>query len=167
MKFAEREGAGFGDVNGAVDGLGKFGEQPRHLDRRFEMAFGIDRNTQTRLANGAFLTDAGEDIGQRPTLRSVIGNVIDGDQRRTEAFAEFGQQAEPARFIAAMIMSAGKECAARRGAGQGGKALGESRFPFIPAKAGIQRWVPASAGTSGSLIEQRQRRHRDKNLAFA
>ena len=41
-ELAEREAAGFGDFDGAGDGVGKAGEQPRHLRRRLQMAFGID-----------------------------------------------------------------------------------------------------------------------------
>ena len=71
----------------------------------------------------AFLADAGEHVGERPALRRVIVNVVDGDERRAVPLAEFGQQAEPARLVAAMIMHAGEEGAARRGADQSGEAL--------------------------------------------
>ena len=42
FELAEREAAGFGDLDGAGDGVGKVGEQPRHLRRRLEMPLGID-----------------------------------------------------------------------------------------------------------------------------
>ena len=125
FQLAEREIAGFGDLDGAGDGLGKIFEQPRHLRRGFQMAFGIDGKPQARFGNGAFLADAGEDVGERPALRRVIGDVVDGDERRMKALAELGQKPEPARLVAAMIMDAGEEGAARRGAGQGGEALDE------------------------------------------
>jgi len=41
-EFSEREAARFGNLDGAGDGRGKAGEQPRHLRRRLEVAFGID-----------------------------------------------------------------------------------------------------------------------------
>ena len=126
FQFAERKVAGIGDVDGAGDGIGKAGEQPRHLRRRFEMPLGIDGKPQARFGKRAFLADAGEHVGERPALRRVIGDVVDGDERRVHALAEFGQEAEPARFVAAMIMDAGEERAARRRAGQSREAFGES-----------------------------------------
>jgi len=62
----------------------------------------------------------------------VIEDVVDGDERGIKARAEFGQDAEPARLIAAMIMHAGEEGASRRGAGQSGDA-GKKVTPLIPA----------------------------------
>ena len=80
------------------------------------MAFGIDGEPQARFGQRAFLAHAGEHVGERPAFRRVIENVVDGDERRIEPRAEFGQQAEPARLVAAMIMDAGKKGAARCGA---------------------------------------------------
>ena len=119
FQLAEREGAGFGDRQGAGDGVGKAGEQPRHFRRAFQMPLGIDGEPQARFGDGAFFAHAGEHVEKRPALRHVIENVIDRDQRRAEALAEFGQQAEPARLVAAMIMRAGQEGAAGRGADEG------------------------------------------------
>ncbi len=82
----------------------------------------------------AFLADAGEHVEERPALRRVIENVIDGDERRIEALAELGQQTEPARLVAAMIMNAGEERAPGRCVRQGGEAFGEGiRSPLVPA----------------------------------
>ena len=64
---------------------GKSREQPRHLRRRFEMPFGIDGEPQARFGERAFLAHAGEHVGERPALRRVIENVIDGDERRIDA----------------------------------------------------------------------------------
>ncbi len=86
------------------------------------MPFGIDGKLQARLRKRAFLAHAGEHVGERPALRRVIGNVIDGDERRARARAEFGQKPKPARLVAAMIMDAGKERAAGGGTGEGGEA---------------------------------------------
>ena len=55
------------------------------------MPLGIDGKPQTRLGDGAFLAHAGEHVGERPALRRVIEDVIDGDERRVQALAEFGQ----------------------------------------------------------------------------
>ena len=91
MEFAEREAAGFGDFGRACNGVGKAGEQPCHLRRRFKMPFGIDGEPQTRFGHGALLTDAGKHVGERTALRCVIGNVVDGDERRIQSLTEFGQ----------------------------------------------------------------------------
>ena len=81
------------------------------------MPFGIDGKPQARFGKRAFFAHAGEHVGERPAFRRVIENIVDGDERRAEAFAEFGQKAEPARLVAAMIMRAGEKgaAAARRG----------------------------------------------------
>ena len=67
------------------------------------MPFGIDGKAEARFGNGAFLAHAGQHVGKWPALGHVIGGVADRDQRRMKALAEFGQQAEPARLVAAMI----------------------------------------------------------------
>ena len=59
------------------------------------------------------------DVREWPTLRCVIGDIIDGDERRARARAEFGEKPEPAWLVAAMIMDTGKESAARCCVGQG------------------------------------------------
>ena len=115
-QLAEREGAGLGDRQRAGDSVGKAGEQPRHFGRAFQMPLGIDGEPHARFGDGAFFAHAGENVEERPALRHVIENVIDRDQRCVDLLAEFGQQAEPARLVAAMIMRAGQEGAAGRGA---------------------------------------------------
>ena len=55
------------------------------------MPLGIDGKAQTRFGHGAFFADAGENVGKRPALRRVIGNLVDGDEGRIQALAEFGQ----------------------------------------------------------------------------
>ena len=73
----------------------------------------------------AFLADAGEHVRERPALRDVIEHIVDGDERRAQARAELGEQAEPARLVAAMMMHAGEERAARRGVDERREPLGE------------------------------------------
>jgi hypothetical protein len=81
----------------------------------------------------------------------MIENVVDRNERRADLFAKLRQQTEPARLIAAMIMSAGEKRAARRDLNEGGEA---GFKPLIPAKAGIQFWVPAFAVTSGRVVRE-------------
>ena len=90
------------------------------------MALGIDGEPEARFRDGAFLADAGEHVGERPALRHVIVHVVDGDERRARALAEFVEQAEAARLVAAIAMHAGEEAAPRRCLGERGEPLGES-----------------------------------------
>ena len=90
------------------------------------MPLGIDGEPKAGFRNGTFLADAGDDVEERPALRRVIMHIVDGDERRAVPLAELGQQTEPARFVAAVIMHAGEEGAARCCADQGGEAHGES-----------------------------------------
>ena len=78
------------------------------------MSFGIDRQPQAGFGDAAFLPDAGEHVDERPALRCVIEHVIDRDERRAASGAKLGQQTEPARLVAAMIMHACKKRAFRR-----------------------------------------------------
>ena len=151
LELTEREAAGFGDLGRAGDRVGKAGEQPRHFRRAFQMPFRVDGKPQARFGHGAFLAHAGEHVGKRPALRHVIENVIHRNERRADLFAELGQQAEPARLVAAMIMNAGEKRTPRRGLDEGGEA---GCKPLIPAKAGTQSWVPAFAGMSGGVVRE-------------
>src|SRR5690348_10666869 len=98
------------------------------------MPLGIDRESQAGRGDGALFADAGEHVEKGPALRHVIKNIVDGNQRRPALRAKLGQKAEPARFVAAMIMHAGKEGAAGRGAGESGKAGGKVVHP--PPRSG-------------------------------
>ena len=126
LQLAEREGAGICDIDGAGNGVGKIFEQPRHFRRRFQMPLGIDGEPEAGLGKSAFLADAGDDVEERPALRRVIMHVVDGDERRSVPLAELGQQAEPPRLVAAVIMHAGEEGAAGCCVDQSGEARGES-----------------------------------------
>ena len=72
---------------------------------------------------------------ERPARRDVIGDVVDGDEGRVQACAEFGEEPEAVRLVATMILDAGEEGAARRRAGQGRKPLGEVTH-HLPRSAG-------------------------------
>ncbi len=97
-----------------------------------------------RFGHGAFLAHAGEHVGKRPALRHVIENVIHRNERRAALFAELGQQTEPARLVAAMIMNAGEKRTPRCGLDEGGEAGGECiRSPLVPARGphlAFARW---------------------------
>jgi hypothetical protein len=114
FQISKREVAGFGDLDRVLDCFRKSFEQPGHFLGRLDVALGIDGEPEARFGQRAFFAHAGEHVGERPALRRMIEHVIDGDERRADAFAKFGQQAKPARLIAAMIMHAGKKSAPRR-----------------------------------------------------
>ena len=152
FQFVERETAGFGDFDGAGDGIGKFGNS-RAISAgalRWRSALTASRKPASAMVH--FSRTQVSDIGERPALRRVIEDVIDGDERRMQALAEFGQQAEPARFVAAMIMDAGEESAARRRAAKAERRSVKPLAPCLPRLRGRER---------------RQRRERDEHLAFA
>ena len=92
-EFGERKAAGCGDLDGAGDRFGKGGEQARHFLGRLEMPLGVDRQSQAGFDNRAFLADAGDDIGERPALRRVIEDVVDGDERGADALRRVRREA--------------------------------------------------------------------------
>src|SRR5579885_1008822 len=183
FQFAEREGTGLCDGNGTRDSVGEFLKQPRHFLGRLDVALGIDAEPEARFGERAFLADAGDHVGEWPALRGVIEHIVDGDERGADLRAEFVEQVEPARFVAAMIMNAGKEGAAGSGADEGGKSCEECRR-FISVTLRCERSEPQK-GTAGALRpasfearatrahlrmmtpEQCEWRQRDEDLAFA
>ena len=82
FEFVQRETAGVGDFGAAGDRFGTDGEERCHIFWRFEMALGIDGKPKARFGEGAFLADAGDDIGKRPAFRLMIEHIIEGDERR-------------------------------------------------------------------------------------
>ena len=135
----------------ARDRVGKVREQPRHLRGRLEMALGIDREPEARFRDGAFLADAGEHVGERPALRDVIMHVVDGDERRADARAEFIEQAEPARLVAAIAMHAGEKGAARRRLRERCEPLGESRQTSSSGGMTMSIWPSLAARMSSKV----------------
>ena len=147
----------------------------------FQMPLGIDGKPQAGLAMVHFSRMQVTHVGERPALRHVVGHVVDGNERRADALAELGQQAEPARLVAAMIMHAGKEGAARRGVGQGGETGGkdkisvtlrrersEPRRAIVPGVCGCASFGgPRCARAPQDDVSIFNRRQRDQHLAFA
>ena len=60
-------------------------EQPRHLDRRLQVAFGIGLQPPPRLVDGRPLADTGQDVLQRPPLGVVVQDRIGRDHGRARA----------------------------------------------------------------------------------
>jgi len=61
-QLVKTEAAGVGDLHAAGDGVGVGGEQPRHLRRRFQVAFGVGEQPESGIVDGAMLADAGEHV---------------------------------------------------------------------------------------------------------
>ena len=113
----------------------------------------------------------------------MIGNIVDGDERRVQARAELGEKSETARLVAAMIMHAGEERAARRRVGERREPLGEYLQPS-PGGGGSaakrpgwgDQWsrciTPTRRCTAHGRLrmtasKQRPRRQGDEHLPFA
>jgi len=61
-QLVEGKGAGIDDCRGIGNGLGKIGEQPRHLVGRLQMAFAIGEKAVAGVLQGATFADAGENV---------------------------------------------------------------------------------------------------------
>jgi hypothetical protein len=127
LELAKREAAGVGDLQGALDRLGEIHKKPRHLLGRLEITFLVHRQSEARFGNGAGRADAGQNVGERPALRTVIMHIVDRDERRAHGCAKFIEQAEAARLVAAITMHAGEEAARRRCLGEASKSFGKCR----------------------------------------
>jgi len=77
------------------------------------MTLGIGIEPEARFADGAFLADAGDDIGKRPPLGHVIMNVIEGDERCAVLACAIGEPGETLLLIALMKMDGAEEDALR------------------------------------------------------
>src|SRR5262249_60618007 len=96
-----------------------FRERRRALGGGLGGAPGGAGERQAGVVNGAFLANAGDDVGARPALGRVIEPVVDGDERGPDARAELLEPAEPARLVAAIAVHAGGKGPARRRAPAG------------------------------------------------
>ena len=88
FEFFQRKAAGLRNRHAARDRARKGRKQPRHLGRRLEVTLGIGGELEACFRDGAFLANAGEDVGERPALRRVIMHIVDGDEWRARARAE-------------------------------------------------------------------------------
>ena len=70
------------------------------------MPLGIGEEAIARRLDGAMLADAGQHILQRPALRDMGMDIVDGDQRGTRARRQGGQPGEAPPVVAAIEMLA-------------------------------------------------------------
>ena len=77
-------------------------EQARHFLRRFQVAFGIEREQPPALVDGDVFADAGDDVLQHAAFRYMIEHVVDGDHRNETIMRDLGELAQPAGVVAAI-----------------------------------------------------------------
>ena len=125
LEIGQGEAASARNIEGARQGFGISLEQERHFCGRLHVPLGVGGEAEARFGNRACLADAGDDIGKRAALRSVIVHVIDGDEGRAGASSKLVEHADAARLVASMVMNAGEVAAPRRSAGELLEMLGE------------------------------------------
>ena len=118
FEFVEREGERLGKRERFFDRLRRVAEQPRHLRRRLEVALGIGGKQAAGAVDGRLLADAGEHVGERPSLRMVHVHVVDGDQRHARLARHLFQAREPRAVIAAIEHGRGQAHTAGGGGAQ-------------------------------------------------
>ena len=84
-QLVEREGEAVEEAQRLGHGLGRFGEQPRHLGAGLEVALGIGGEARPGRVERRALADAGQHVGERPPLGCVHGDVVGGDERQARA----------------------------------------------------------------------------------
>ena len=83
-QFVQRKRNAIKEPERFIDRLRRVGKQSRHFRCIFEIAFRIGvQQCRAGLCNRYMLANAGHRIGQRPALRRMHQNVIDGKQRQT------------------------------------------------------------------------------------
>jgi hypothetical protein len=88
LELVHFEVALLGDFESAVDRLGMLGEKPVHLLGRFEIAFGVGKEFEAGVVDGAAVADAGENILKRATAGVVIIDGVGGEERNLSFVAE-------------------------------------------------------------------------------
>ncbi|GJD81874.1 hypothetical protein NBEOAGPD_5130 [Methylobacterium gregans] len=119
-EVAEREAAGFGDLDRAGERGRVVCEEPGHRVRRLQVALGIGLEAVAGLGQGAALADAGDDVLKRPPVRMVVERVRHRHERGAEPVADLGEAPEPGALVAAPPVAAGE-------IGPAGRRLGEPR----------------------------------------
>ncbi len=79
LDLAQVESALVGNICAGLYGVGKGGEAPLHLVRRFEVAIHIALAPEPQPIDGGPLADGGHDILQRPGFGRMIENIAGSD----------------------------------------------------------------------------------------
>ena len=82
------EGQALREAQGLGDGLRRLGEEPAHLGRRLQVAFGVEREQAAGRLKRRPMADAGDDVEQRAPRGIVHGDVVGGEHRHAEPVGE-------------------------------------------------------------------------------
>ena len=83
-------------------------EQPGHLRRRLEVAFGIGGQPPAGVVDAAMLADTGQHVLQRPAVGAVIEHVVGGHQRQAVPAGQGGQPGQPLAVVTAIQVLGGQ-----------------------------------------------------------
>ena len=72
------------------------------------MTFGIGRQTESGLVDGAVFADAGQDIHQRLAVRYMHPHIVGRDQRDVHVDGKLGERPEPGAVIAVIAAACGE-----------------------------------------------------------
>ena len=97
-EFVEAEGEAVEEADRLLDRLRRFGEQPRHFARGFEMPLGVGLRQPAGRLERHVLADAGDDVGERAPLGRMHQHVVGRDQRRAELPASATRRRAPPRM---------------------------------------------------------------------
>ncbi len=127
-ELVQGEAAALGDLQRARHRVGTAAEEPRHLRRRLQMAFGMGFQAIACGGDSTALADAGDDVLQLPPLRGVVEHVIGGDERQSRALRQRRQAMEALRIVAAIEHLRREIGAAREVVGELREKRGEARL---------------------------------------
>ena len=135
-QFVEAEGAARRDLDRARDRVRPVAEQPRHLGRRFQVAFGIGGQAIARRVDGAVGADAGDDVHQAAAVGRMGARVVGRDQWDAMRAGEAGKSCDAPRVVAAIEMLGCKIERAGKAGGEAAKMSGEGGV--VPRAVGRQ-----------------------------
>jgi hypothetical protein len=98
-EVAELEREPFQEAHGLRDRFGRLREEPRHFLRALQMLFAVRIEEITGAIERRLFPDAGERVGERPSLRNMHMRVIDRDERQVLRARQF----DPARESSAHV----------------------------------------------------------------
>ena len=102
LEFVKAEGEAVEEADGLGDGLRRFGEQPRHFARGFEMTLGVGLGEAPGGLERGFLADASDDVGERAPLGRMHQRIVGRNQRRADGARERRAPRQPAAHVRAI-----------------------------------------------------------------
>ena len=164
LQLFQREAAAVGDLQGAGQGLGIFGEEAVHLFRRLQMAIGVAFPPEAQLVDGAAVTHAGDHVLQQPALGMVKQDVVGDDGLNAGLGRQVGKVVQ-AHGVARPAAQAERQIGAgREGRLEAPQALGADLVGLVGdqhrdqalGEVGQVRPVEIALGLAGAPLAQRQ-----------